>query len=53
MPIIVTLITFDLIYSKLSERCPTPWLGITTRKSYEILNPPPTIIQPPPLIKKF
>ena len=31
--IIVTLICFDLIYSKFSERCPTPCLGIATTLS--------------------
>ena len=30
IPTIVTLITFVLIYSKFSERCPTPCLGIST-----------------------
>ena len=30
VPIIVTLTAIDLIYSKFSQRCTTPCLGITT-----------------------
>ena len=42
IPIIVTLIAFDLIYSEFSEGYPNPFLGVVTT--------PPAFIYYPPLI---
>ena len=42
MPIIVTLIAFDLNYSKFSERCPTHFLR--TAATLPPVYPPPSAI---------
>ena len=57
IPITVTLIAFDLIYSKFSEQCPTSCLGIATtalalnKKLQKFYTPLPPLIRTTRLLK--